>query len=200
MLRAKVAELNGWTYSTRILQDTSHAIIEHFANDSSLDVLLGDFTLTWKRLNRYNVSFSMPFVSKGLLLMRKTPRTHEDGWWIVKSFTDWCWATFFLFVFISAFVIWLCEHWELLTFRYVYAHFCCCVPTPKSDKTDIRRVARHPREGMLSRTKSSKSVGDIEMTTNQSSKSDLLSSCDSDDEAKEPEEAPPKKPKFMPVC
>eukprot|EP01084_Bolivina_argentea_P286823 492084_1 len=82
-----VAEYNGWNYTAHTMQATSNHIIEKFTNNPELDVLLGDFTLTWKRINKYNVSFTTPFVSKGLLLIRKKPKTTNDGWWIVKSFT-----------------------------------------------------------------------------------------------------------------
>ena len=177
--RKMVAEFHGWNYTYQIMKKTSNELIEDFTKDPEIDVLLGDFTMTWKRINRFNVQLTTPFASKGLLLMRKIPPSSQDGWWILKSFTEWCWATFFLFVFISAFVIWLCEHWENLSFYYVYQYFCCCkspneimheldINTSKSDEHDISSNTHN--EGLqasltLKRGKSSKSLDDIEMST-----------------------------------
>lgn len=229
MTREMVADRNGWSYSANLVQSTSHTIIDAFSHNPSFDVLLGDFTLTWKRLMRYNVSFTTPFVSKGLLLMRKAPKTADDGWWIVKSFTTWCWALFFIFVFISAFVIWLCEHWDNLSFRYIYQHCCCCkslemtnqpiatVEDENIESTDILKdiFTSEPTEGRIHRQKSSKSVGDLEMSSIRSTTSTMLSSDTADIETTIHDSStqliitpipkssvvakPKKKPKFIPV-
>lgn len=140
-LWSKVAQQYKWKYIFDVVTMTSNAAIETFVSSpKKYDVLIGDFTLTWNRITRYNVSFTTPFINEGLLLLRRIPPVYQPRWWLLKSFTFSCWIMFFIFIIISAAVIWFVEHWRYgISSSYMY-HHCCCqwwINMINNNKTDV---------------------------------------------------------------
>ena len=134
----KIASDHNWKYQYQVINARSRDSISYFSqsenvdnnfqnnviiNDTVLvdpktppqtrfDILIGDFTLSWKKFHYFNVSFTTPFVSDGLLLLRKKPSKFACAWWIVASFTPSCWLVFFIYCTLTSIIIYFCEHWD----------------------------------------------------------------------------------------